>query len=31
LRELKAWGARLAGVSPYIELLLGDAPRDAAN
>jgi hypothetical protein len=30
LRELKADGAEFTGVSPYMALLLGDAP-DAAN
>jgi hypothetical protein len=30
LRELKAHGAEFTGVSPYMALLLGDAP-DAAN
>jgi hypothetical protein len=30
LRELKAYGAKFTGVSPYMALLLGDAP-DAAN
>ena len=31
LRELKAQGARFIGASPYLELLLGDVPYDAAN
>jgi hypothetical protein len=31
LRELKAQGARFIGASPYLELLLGDVPHDAAN
>jgi anti-anti-sigma regulatory factor len=31
LRELKAHGAKLTGVSPYIALLLGEARHDAAN
>jgi len=31
LRELKAHGAEFTGASPYIGLLLGDAPHDAAN
>jgi ABC-type transporter Mla MlaB component len=31
LRELKAHGAMFTGVSPYIELLIGDVPLDAAN
>ena len=30
LRELEAYGAGFTGVSPYMALLLGDAP-DAAN
>ena len=31
LRELRAHGAKFTGASPYIELLIGDAPPDAAN
>jgi hypothetical protein len=31
LRELKAHGVRITGASPYIDLLIGDAPLDAAN
>jgi ABC-type transporter Mla MlaB component len=31
LRELRAHGAKFTGASPYIELLIGDAPFDAAN
>jgi ABC-type transporter Mla MlaB component len=31
LRELRAHGARFTGASPYIELLIGDVPLDAAS
>ena len=31
LRELKAQGVRIAGASPYITLLLGEASNGAAN
>ncbi len=31
LRELRAHGVKLTGASPYIALLLDDAPSDAAN
>jgi len=31
LRELQAHGAKFTGASPYIELLIGNAPLDAAN
>ena len=31
LRELRAHGAKFTGASPYLELLIGDAPLDAAN
>jgi anti-anti-sigma regulatory factor len=31
LRELQAQGARLTGASPYIELLIGNTPYEAAN
>jgi anti-anti-sigma regulatory factor len=31
LRELRAHGARFTGASPYIELLIGEAPLNAAN
>jgi len=31
LRELRSQGARFTGASPYIELLIGDVPLDAAN
>jgi anti-anti-sigma regulatory factor len=31
LRELKAHGAKFTGCSPYMRLLLDDAPHDATN
>ena len=31
LRELRAHGAKFTGASPYIELLIDDAPLDATN
>jgi hypothetical protein len=31
LRELRAHGAKFTDASPYIELLIDDAPLDAAN